>query len=634
VREGASPVTPPRFTVVVPTRDRAALLPVALDSVVAQTDRDWELVVVDDGSSDGTATVVASYRDTGAPITYVRREGGGVSAARNAGVAAANGEYLVFLDDDDELLPGALGALRAAIDARQGALVLGGWVQVSADRRTWRTRVPRATESNFRGAFLPGAFALRTDVFRATGGYDEQLRFGENSALAWRVRAHLDRSGERVDAVGEPLCIRYDRAQRSYELAKYESARRVIEGHGDVLASEAAGSASPRRRRATYLAIAGVSAARLGRRREAWSYALAALRTDPSSPARYRNLATVARFTLRPPRNTATSVDAGAAPAAQTPVAVRGDVHAIVVTFERAASLARILEALGDADVVSVTVVDNAPSDATRRVVRDARDGGRVARVDHVEMPENTGPAGGFAAGMTHVLGFAADRDWMLVLDDDRLTAPPATIGTLRDFGEWLVARGTPVGAVGQVGSRFDRRRGRLVRPADDELVGPLTVDAIAGGQLLTVRCRAARVAGGFDPALFFGFEELEFALRLAAHGFGLYVDGAIALDARRRFGRLGAVTPVARRESAWRRYYAVRNHVVVMRRYASSWAAVLASLGHAFARPLVDVRKRRRDWRALTVASWRGCIDAWAGRTGRRVEPVATAATSDADAA
>jgi glycosyltransferase involved in cell wall biosynthesis len=626
-------VTAPRFTVVVPTRDRAALLPVALDSVVAQTDRDWELVVVDDGSTDGTAAAVASYRDAGAPVTYVRREGGGVSAARNAGVAAATGHHLVFLDDDDELLPGALAALRAAIDERGGALVLGGWVQVSADRRTWTTRVPHATEGDFRGAFLPGAFALRTDVFRAVGGYDEQLRFGENSALAWRVRAHLDRAGARVDAVGEPLCVRYDRAQRSYDLAKYESARRVLEGHGDVLASEAAGSASPRRRRATYLAIAGVSAARLGRRREAWAYALAALRTDPSSSSRYRNLATVARFTLRPPGDATAVRAARAVPPRESPADDRGDVHAIVVTFERAASLARILDALGDADVVSVTVVDNAPSDATRRVVREARAAGRVARIDHVEMPENTGPAGGFAAGMTHVLGFAADGDWMLVLDDDRLTAPPATIAALRVFGAWLVARDTPVGAVGQVGSRFDRRRGRLVRPADDELVGPLTVDAIAGGQLLMVRCHAARVAGGFDPALFFGFEELEFALRLAAHGFGLYVDGPIALDARRRFGRLGAVTPVARRESAWRRYYAVRNHVVVMRRYATWWAAIVATLGHAFVRPLVDARKRRHDWRALTVASWRGCVDAWAGRMGRRVEPLATAATSDADA-
>jgi hypothetical protein len=182
------------------------------------------------------------------------------------------------------------------------------------------------------------------------------------------------------------------------------------------------------------------------------------------------------------------------------------------------------------------------------------------------------------------------------------------------------------VGAVGQVGARFDRRLGRLVRLDDEELAGPATVDYIAGGQMLMLRVAAVRDAGTFDATLFFGFEELELCLRLQRHGYGIYAYGPAGLDARRRFGRLGgSVARVPRRESPWRRYYSVRNHVVIVRRYLTWPRAVLVSLGHCFGRPAADLRKRRGDWFALAAATWRGCFDAWTGRSGRRMEPAAS---------
>src|SRR3954467_2657063 len=95
----------PQFSVVVPTYERAETLGRAIASILRQ-DADFELIVVDDGSTDDTARIVRQFDDE--RISYQHQTNAGVSAARNAGAAAARGEWLVFLDADDELLPDAL----------------------------------------------------------------------------------------------------------------------------------------------------------------------------------------------------------------------------------------------------------------------------------------------------------------------------------------------------------------------------------------------------------------------------------------------------------------------------------------------------------------------------------------------
>src|SRR5258708_4057666 len=97
-------------TLVTPTRDRAHTLGRAVRSVLAQTHADWELVIVDDASSDDTAGAAASFRD--ARIRYVRApEHLGVTGAKNLGLDEARGEWIGILDSDDELVPHALASL-------------------------------------------------------------------------------------------------------------------------------------------------------------------------------------------------------------------------------------------------------------------------------------------------------------------------------------------------------------------------------------------------------------------------------------------------------------------------------------------------------------------------------------------
>jgi glycosyltransferase involved in cell wall biosynthesis len=96
----------PSISIILPTYNRAAFLPTAFASIEAQTFRDWELIIVDDGSTDGTRAAVDSLpASTRERLRYVYRENGGAYAARNTGLDHARGELIAFFDSDDEWLP-------------------------------------------------------------------------------------------------------------------------------------------------------------------------------------------------------------------------------------------------------------------------------------------------------------------------------------------------------------------------------------------------------------------------------------------------------------------------------------------------------------------------------------------------
>ncbi|TCO81616.1 glycosyltransferase involved in cell wall biosynthesis [Plasticicumulans lactativorans] len=130
------------FTIFIPAYNRAHLLPRAFASIEAQTLRDFEVVIVDDGSTDATADVVAAWQArVSFPVRYLHQANQGKHVAHNAAVAAARGEFFVTLDSDDQLLPDALERLRrhwldippearAGYAGVEGLIAFGGRVPV------------------------------------------------------------------------------------------------------------------------------------------------------------------------------------------------------------------------------------------------------------------------------------------------------------------------------------------------------------------------------------------------------------------------------------------------------------------------------------------------------------------------
>jgi hypothetical protein len=173
--------------VVIPVHDRADLLALALMSVAAQTLRPAEVIVVDDGSTDGSAAVAEA---SGA--TVLRQPASGVSAARNRGLATASAPFVAFLDSDDEWEPGHLAALMGAAQGRSlvstaalstdgvliGAQSLQPLELASADRLLWPDN-PVVTSA----VLVDRALALEV------GGFDEALRHSEDLDLWARLLA-------------------------------------------------------------------------------------------------------------------------------------------------------------------------------------------------------------------------------------------------------------------------------------------------------------------------------------------------------------------------------------------------------------------------------------------------------------
>lgn len=93
---------PPFFSVIITTYNRAKLLPRALRSLIEQTEKDWEAIIVDDGSTDNTPEKVVPFLRKEYPITYFRQENKGCEEAKNTGIFLSTGKYITFLDSDDE----------------------------------------------------------------------------------------------------------------------------------------------------------------------------------------------------------------------------------------------------------------------------------------------------------------------------------------------------------------------------------------------------------------------------------------------------------------------------------------------------------------------------------------------------
>lgn len=184
---------PPAISVVMPARNAAPYLTEALESLAAQTHKQWEAIVVDDGSTDDTAAIVDRCAAKDERIRLVQRPGRGVSAARNSGIEMARHEWLVFLDADDWLAPGHLARMAEVIAAEPDiGLVYCSWVRVLPAGRHGPVECgePLADplpELARTCRFAIHSCAVRRSLVCAVGGFDESLKTCEDWDLWIRV---------------------------------------------------------------------------------------------------------------------------------------------------------------------------------------------------------------------------------------------------------------------------------------------------------------------------------------------------------------------------------------------------------------------------------------------------------------
>lgn len=201
----------PRISIVTATWNRENLLPRAIESVREQTWRDWELIVVDDGSTDGTQSVVEKFLDD-PRIRYFRQERAGAAAARNRGLAEARGEIIGYLDSDCQYYPGALAAIAKAFESGEdlGCAYFGQhWLDVATGHsRIWAEPYGRCSLLGMHSRLDLNAFFHGRRVYEELGGFDESL----TRLIDWE------------------LILRYTQKYPPRQLAEIGS--RYVSGHG------------------------------------------------------------------------------------------------------------------------------------------------------------------------------------------------------------------------------------------------------------------------------------------------------------------------------------------------------------------------------------------------------------------
>jgi len=270
-------------SVVIPAKNVAAYVGETIVSALAQGEV-TEVIVVDDGSTDNTISIVRAIRDP--RLRLMTNDSAGVSAARNLGARHASGEWLLFLDADDRMRPGAVAALLAAArGAPRAVLVYGDYNTIDSEGRQIGRRdllkgrrkpsgdvLARLAAGNF---IVNGGIALaRAEAFRAIGGFDTSLRYCED----WHCWCRLAAIGEFEFAPKLLLDYRLHTANTMNAAIRtpqdfFPAIARVFDD-GLILARLPAGTAAGLRQAAEIhlVTYSAMQAVRFGRYREAFTY--------------------------------------------------------------------------------------------------------------------------------------------------------------------------------------------------------------------------------------------------------------------------------------------------------------------------------------------------------------------------
>lgn len=187
----------PKISVIIPTHNRASFVTGAIESVLAQTYKDFEIIVVDDGSTDDTETRVKEFGDQ---VLYIYQENKGPSAARNTGILNASGKYIAFCDSDDRFLPEKLEKQMRFIEYHPNCRFLYTWYYNVDNRgKITKTRKPIKciNKEHLQYCLLTRKFTIRTSTvllrktcFKTAGLFNEKFWYSQDWDMWLRLAAY------------------------------------------------------------------------------------------------------------------------------------------------------------------------------------------------------------------------------------------------------------------------------------------------------------------------------------------------------------------------------------------------------------------------------------------------------------
>jgi glycosyltransferase involved in cell wall biosynthesis len=160
----------PFFSIIITTYNRASLIPRAIDSLISQTDKDWEAIIVDDESTDDTYLRILPYLDLNSPIRYFKKAHSGEALSKNAGIKAARGKFISFLDSDDEYYPFHLQSRKQILESNTAVKLLYGGVKIIGNQY-----VPDKNNCNklvnLNECVIGGTFFVEKDLLLRLNGF-------------------------------------------------------------------------------------------------------------------------------------------------------------------------------------------------------------------------------------------------------------------------------------------------------------------------------------------------------------------------------------------------------------------------------------------------------------------------------
>lgn len=295
-------VTVPRVSVLLPTLNEAETVERALGSLAEQTYEDFEVIVIDDGSTDGTVDEVRRAASDLPEVEVIERtDERGITSALNRGLEAAHGEYIARQDADDRSHPDRLRRQVEFLDGNPEVVLVGTGVHQVEPDDTYRSQrhvyeVPPPAVYREKSPFVHGTVLIRTTAVRAVGGYDELFPTSEDRDLWIRMAREFDYELRNID---EPLYWLQLSGESAYAsdmytaklYGEYAAVRtledRVSVDYDETVRREGADAIEAILTNAELAAIArdaGQEALRWHKRRESRRYAREALRRRPLDP--------------------------------------------------------------------------------------------------------------------------------------------------------------------------------------------------------------------------------------------------------------------------------------------------------------------------------------------------------------